>query len=127
MNKTKYWTWHMAAGVVLLFLLGLHMLIMHIGGIVHWFSPDGGEAISVKNSLSRDSSMAFTISYVFLLAVGLYHGLYGLRTILFELTFKPEAEKVVTGFLWILGLGLLGLGTWAAVIAHSVALLGTKG
>jgi len=127
MNKTKYWTWHMAAGVVLLFLLGLHMLIMHIGGIVHWFSPYGGEAISVKNSLSRDSSMAFTISYVFLLAVGLYHGLYGLRTMLFELTLKPTAEKVVTGILWVLGLGLLSLGTWVAVIAHSVAVLGARG
>ena len=26
MNATKYWTWHMGAGVILLFLLGSHML-----------------------------------------------------------------------------------------------------
>jgi len=127
MNATKYWTWHMGAGVILLFLLGSHMLIMHIGGIVHWFSPYGGEAISIKNSLFRDSSLYFTVSYVFLLSVGLYHGLYGLRTMLFELTLKPAVEKVVTFLLWILGVGLLGVGTWAAVTAHRAALLGLRG
>ena len=127
MDGTKYWTWHMAAGVILLFLLGLHMLIMHIGGIVHLFSPYGGEAISVKNSLARDSSLHFTVSYVLLLALGLYHGLYGLRTMLFELTLRPAAEKGITGFLWFLGLALLGLGTWAAFAAHGIALVGARG
>ena len=38
MRETKYWTWHMAAGVVILFLLGLHMTIMHVDGIAHLFA-----------------------------------------------------------------------------------------
>ena len=33
MRETRYWTWHMLAGVVIFFLLGLHMLIMHLGGV----------------------------------------------------------------------------------------------
>ena len=127
MSGTKYWTWHMAAAVVILVLLGLHMLVMHLGGTTHLFAPNGGDSVSVKNVLSRDSHLFFTVTYILLLAVGLYHGLYGLRTILFELTLKPAAETAVTVVLVILGFGLFGLGTWAAIAAHSFALAGGRG
>jgi succinate dehydrogenase / fumarate reductase membrane anchor subunit len=124
MRETKYWTWHMMAGVVILFLLGLHMLIMHLGGITHWFMPNGGEAVSRLNSLARDGNWFFTVTYILLLAVALYHGLYGLRTILFELTLKPVIEKAITVVLVVMGFGLWGLGTWAAFAAHVIARAG---
>jgi len=127
MGETKYWTWHMAAGVVILLLLGLHMLIMHMGGITHLFAPSPGEAVSKANSLFRDGYLFFTVTYILLLAVALYHGLYGLRTILFELTLKPAAEKAITVVLLLMGLGLLGLGTWGAVVAHAIAKAGVRG
>jgi len=127
MRETKYWTWHMAAGVVILFLLGLHMLIMHLGGITHLFAPEGGEAISKENSLFRDGQLFFTVTYILLLGTALYHGLYGLRTILFELTLKPAAEKAVSWVLLVAGLGLFGLGAWAAVAAHAIAAAGARG
>ncbi len=126
MNGTKYWAWHMAAGVVLLFLLGQHMVIMHIAA-AHWAAPYGTEADSVQNSLFRDGKLFFTVTYVLLLGTALYHGLYGLRTILFELTLKPAIEKTVTIVLVIVGLGLFGLGTWGAVAAHGLALAGARG
>ncbi len=127
MRETKYWTWHMAAGVVILGLLGLHMLIMHLGGIMHLFAPQGGEATDKANSLFRDGMPFFTVTYVLLLGVALYHGLYGLRTILFELTLKPVVEKAVTWVLLLLGLGLFGLGSWAAVAAHTLAVAAGRG
>ncbi len=127
MRETKYWTWHMAAGVVILFLLGLHMLIMHTGGTTHLFAPHGGEAISKENSLFRDGMLSFTITYILLLVVALYHGLYGLRTILLELTLKPAVEKAVSVVLVVVGLGLFGLGTWAAIAARGIAMAGARG
>ena len=127
MNGTKYWTWHMTAGVALLFLLGLHMLIMHMVGTAHWFAPYGTEADEMKNSLFRDGKLFFTVTYIFLLGIALYHGLYGLRTMLFELTLKPAVERTITAVLLVVGLGLFGLGTWAALAAHAVALAGAKG
>ena len=127
MRETKYWTWHMAAGVVILFLLGLHMVTMHLGGITHWFAPYGGEAISQANSLFRDSRLFFTVTYILLLGVALYHGLYGLRTILFELTLKPAVEKAISFVLLMVGLGLFGLGTWAAITVHTIAIAGIRG
>jgi succinate dehydrogenase / fumarate reductase membrane anchor subunit len=117
----------MAAGVVILLLLGLHMLIMHTGGITHLYSPNGGKSISRENSLARDGQLFFTVTYIILLGVALYHGLYGLRTILFELTLKPAVEKAVTVILLVVGLGLFGLGTWAAVVVHAIAAAGTRG
>jgi succinate dehydrogenase hydrophobic anchor subunit len=128
MNGTKYWTWHMAAGVVILFLLGLHMGIMHIGVAGAAFSTNvHEEAISKVNSLFRDGQLFFTVTYILLLAVALYHGLYGFRTILFELTLPPAVEKSVTVVLLVIGVGLFGLGAWAAVAAHGVALAGVRG
>lgn len=127
MNGTKYWTWHISAGVVLLFLLGLHMLIMHMVGTAHWSAPYGTEPDSLQNSLFRDGKLFFTVTYILLLGVALYHGLYGLRNILFELTLKPAIEETITVVLLVLGLGLFGLGTWAAVVAHGIALAGARG
>jgi len=127
MNGTKYWTWHMTAGVVLLFLLGLHMLIMHMVGTAHLFAPYGTEPDSLQNSLFRDGKLFFTVTYILLLGVALYHGLYGLRTILFELTLKPATEKTITVVLLVVGVELFSLGTWAAVAAHGIALAGARG
>ena len=127
MRETKYWTWHMAAGVIILFLLGLHMLIMHVGGITHLFAAHGGEATSRENSLDRDGSLFFLTTYILLLGVALYHGLYGLRTILFELTLKPAVEKAVGIVLLMAGLGLFGLGAWAALTTHTIAIAGARG
>ena len=127
MRETKLWTWHMAAGVVIALLLGQHMIIMHIGGITHLFVPFGGEAVSKANSLFRDGRMFFTVSYILLLGVALYHGLYGLRTILFELTLKPAVEKTISAVLLVLGLGLFGLGTWAAITVHAIANTAVRG
>jgi succinate dehydrogenase/fumarate reductase cytochrome b subunit len=127
MRETKYWTWHMAAGVVIFFLLGLHMTVMHLGGITHFFAPYAGEAVSKANSLFRDGSFFFTVTYVILLGVALYHGLYGLRTILFELTLKPAIEKAISIVLLVVGLGLFGLGTWAAIAVHAIAIAGARG
>lgn len=126
MRETKYWTWHMAAGVVIFVLLGLHMLIMHTGGITHWFNV-GGEAVSRASSELRDRMPFFTLTYIVLLGAALYHGLYGLRTILFELTLKPALERAVSVVLLVAGLGLFGLGTWAAIAAHALAVPGARG
>jgi succinate dehydrogenase hydrophobic anchor subunit len=98
-----------------------------MGGTLHLFAPHGSEAVSMENSQWRDSKVWFAITYILLLGVGLYHGLYGLRTILFELTLKPALEKSVTAVLLVIGLCLFGLGSWATWAAHAVALAGGKG
>lgn len=115
----------MVAGIAIFVLLGLHMSTMHLGGLTGLFVADKTqESVAMENSQARDAQMTMTIAYILLLGIALYHGLYGLRTILFELTLKPAAEKILTTVLLIIGLGLFGLGTWAAIVAHISASTG---
>ena len=124
MHETRYWTWHMAAGAAICVLLGLHMITMHLGGLTGLFVAHPAEqSISPANSQARDASLFLTVVYVLLLGTALYHGLYGLRTIVFELTLGPTMEKAVTTILVILGVGLFGFGAWVAVLAHNAALI----
>jgi succinate dehydrogenase hydrophobic anchor subunit len=121
-SETRYWTWHMAAGIAIFVLLGLHMATMHLGSLTGFLVADHTEhATSPANSQARDASLGLALAYIALLGLALYHGFYGLRTIIFELTLKPQTEKVVTAVLVIVGLGLFGLGAWAAIAAHSAA------
>ncbi|MCX8037731.1 MAG: hypothetical protein N3D11_11930 [Candidatus Sumerlaeia bacterium] len=119
MRETKYWTWHLAAGVLVLFLLGLHMAIMHLDSLLGvWvLNPSGGEAIAWANVLARSRMVAMIVVYIALLGAALYHGFYGLRTIVFELAIGPALQRVVTVGLWAAGLGLFVLGTVAAIAA----------
>ncbi len=128
MGETKLWTWHLIAGVVILVLLGLHMLTMHVGELTGLFVANRAVAPTAPvNSMARDSQLVFSIGYVLLLGVALYHGLYGLRNILLELTLPQAAEKVLTTVLVVIGLGLFGLGTWAAIASHTIALTTGRG
>jgi succinate dehydrogenase hydrophobic anchor subunit len=128
MGETKFWTWHLIAGVLILVLLGLHMVTMHIGELTGLFVVNTAvEPTAPINSMARDSHIGFSIGYILLLGVALYHGLYGLRNILFELTLPQGVEKVLTALLVVIGLGLFSLGTWAAIASHAVALAAGRG
>jgi len=115
MRETKYWTWHIIAGLLVLVFLALHMVIMHLDDLVRIFNPYTGEAIDWQNVLHRSQMIFFVITYIILLGAALYHGLYGARTILFELSLKPPVQKLVNVVFWIGGIGLFVLGTWAAI------------
>jgi succinate dehydrogenase hydrophobic anchor subunit len=123
MRETKYWTWHMFAGILILVLLGGHMVYTHMGELTGFMRTDkASDGISMQNSQARDAKSWFPAYFIVLLAIALYHGLYGLRTILFELCPHRGAQKTMTAFLLLLGLALFGLGSFAAVKAHNNAL-----
>ncbi len=114
MRDQRWWTWHVIASAVILVLLGLHMTIMHLDAIVGVFNPSGGHPVAWANVAARAKSGFFMTTYVLLLAAALFHGLYGLRNILFELNPAAGLKKAISLVLVVGGLGLFGLGTWAA-------------
>jgi succinate dehydrogenase hydrophobic anchor subunit len=123
MRDQKLWTWHVAAGLVILVLLGLHMVVMHLDAIVKVTSlnPAGGEPIAWKNVMARGRTAFFAVTYVLLLGAALFHGLYGLRNILFELNPQRGLKTALSALLVIVGLGLFVLGTWAATASFNLA------
>jgi succinate dehydrogenase / fumarate reductase membrane anchor subunit len=119
MSETPRWTWHMLAGVLIFFLLGLHMLTMHLDDIVGWFNPvEGKSSVHWDNVAARAGLISYTVIYIALLGAALYHGLYGLRTILFELGPGRGVRRTVNFLLLAVGLGLFAIGTWAAIAAY---------
>jgi succinate dehydrogenase hydrophobic anchor subunit len=123
MRDRTLWTWHLIAGLVILVFLGLHMTIMHLNSTFPTFNnPAGGEAESWLNVVWRMKSMFFAVTYVVLLGAALYHGLYGLRNILFELNPGSGLRTTINAGFWVVGLGLFGFGAYVALVAPGVAL-----
>jgi succinate dehydrogenase / fumarate reductase membrane anchor subunit len=116
MKTSITWTWHLLAGVALALLLGTHMFIMHLDDVFKFVGGDAAKAVSFAAVVERGKQISFMVSYVLLLAAALYHGLYGLRTIIFELTLAPRAEKAITRLFVVIGVALF---VYSAVVAIS--------
>jgi succinate dehydrogenase / fumarate reductase membrane anchor subunit len=121
MKETEYWVWHMFAGVMILILLGIHMITMHLGSLLGWFNPAGGDPTDWANLVARARQITYVILYVLLLAAALYHGLYGFRTILFELGLKAGSQRLVNILFVVAGISLFGLGAWVVAKFHFIA------
>lgn len=133
MRDQKLWTWHIIAGAVILVFLGLHMLTMHMEGVIKIESLNpasaasearGGEELSPiawPNVRARGVRTLYMLSYIVLLGAALFHGLYGLNNIIREANPAKWLQKAVTAVLLLLGVGLFVFGTWAAIVARAVA------
>lgn len=117
MRETKLWTGHMFAGVAILCLLGFHMAYTHVGTLLYGVDDN----ITKELSQVRDANVLYPVFFILMLGIALYHGLYGLRNILFELCSHPPAQKVMGTALLFLGIALFCLGSFAAVKAHKNA------
>ena len=121
MRDQRLWTWHLLAGLVIFVLLGLHMAIMHLDTLLGWFNPEGLKPIAWESVLQRARMGFFTVSYIVLLGAALFHGLYGLRNILFELGLARGTKGLVSVVLALGGAGLFVFGAWAAWTAGALA------
>ena len=59
MRDRTLWTWHVAAGVVILVLLGLHMAIMHLDQTLGLFGTPGAEPVEWESVAARAGSLFF--------------------------------------------------------------------
>jgi len=123
-RETKYWTWFLIAGGAVFVLLGLHMIVMHLDSFFGWFNASGSQPTDWENVQLRAKVAASALFYVLLLGFALYHGLYGLRTILFELNLGVKGQNVVNALAWVVGVVLFVFGSWAAVMIQMSARVG---
>jgi succinate dehydrogenase hydrophobic anchor subunit len=119
----KLWSWHVAAGIVILVLLGLHMAVMHLDEILKLpvLNPAGGEPTAWANVAARGKTVFFLVTYVLLLGAALFHGLYGLRNILLELNPRQGTRRLVSVLLVAAGAALFVLGAWSAAAGFTLA------
>jgi len=119
MRETAYWTWFIIAGIVILVFAGLHMVVMHLS-VLGVFNPEGGTVTDWGNVAFRSQNQFLAFTYIVLLGAVLFHGFYGLRTIVFELGPKKSFQDTFTVLLWIVGLILFGVGTYSAIAAKAL-------
>jgi succinate dehydrogenase / fumarate reductase membrane anchor subunit len=117
MRETKLWFLHIITAVVILFLLGSHIGIMHMGSILSHlgfnFSDHPTNSVEV---FERSRQVLFMIVYIALLGTALFHGLYGLRSIFYELSLPKALEKTIGRVLCVAGIALFLYGSYVAVL-----------
>ena len=108
-NAETFWTWSIkiAAGLLIIIILGVHFVINHAvapGGLLSY--------ADVVRYYQNPLIVAMEIVFlVFVVA----HALLGLRSILIDL--NPSA-RILRGASWVfaaLGLGAVGYGVWLAL------------
>lgn len=107
MHKTQGgWAWflHRVAGIGLVFALGIHFWV------THYASPT--EVITFGSVNIRLQSLLFIVVDWTLLSLGIFHGLNGLRNIIFDYSISEKAKHRVTWGLVIFGVTFFIYGAY---------------
>ena len=113
MRTTRFHLLHMFSGLVIAVLLGIHMVVIHLDAVLGFFGVDATEPTSWQSMIARSSHGIWAGIYIALLAVVLYHALYGLRGIILELTPSVKTGRIIT---WVLiGIGIIAF-IWGSYV-----------
>jgi succinate dehydrogenase hydrophobic anchor subunit len=115
MRESKLWFWHILSAIVILVLLGVHMGTMHLGAILSSIGIGSGDPVKSAEVFHRSQQLIYMVTYILLLGAGLFHGLYGLRSMLFELSLPKGLEKAIGSVCAIAGIVLFVYGSYVAV------------
>lgn len=116
MRGTRLWMLSIGAALVVLVLLGIHMAMMHLDGLLASVVPAWAAPLRWPPTLARARSLAFSAGYLLLLTTALYHGFYGLRTLLLELDRGPAWERGITVACWLVGGALWAFGSVTTIV-----------
>jgi succinate dehydrogenase hydrophobic anchor subunit len=116
MRESRLWFWHILSAVVILVLLGVHMGTMHLSELLHMAGIGSGDPVDSSQVFERSRQAVYMVTYILLLGTGLFHGLYGLRSIFFELSLSKALEKTIGGVIAVAGVALFLYGSYVAVV-----------
>ncbi|MCL6581948.1 MAG: hypothetical protein K6U08_10155 [Firmicutes bacterium] len=105
MNGAKgVWGWlgQRLTAVGLVLVLGTHLWVLH-------FAPEPA-ALTLAGVTIRLKALSYLLVDSFLLAFGLYHGLYGLRSVLLDYFPGERPARAITALCWVVGVAFLILG-----------------
>lgn len=114
MRESTFWSLFMIAGFILFVLLGVHLIGMHLSSL---FGVSYEEVISFASVKIRGHQSFYFLFYLIFLAAALYHGFYGLRTLILELGLREKTEKIASFIVIMVGLLFFAYGTYVLVLA----------
>lgn len=119
MRESNYWFISLVAGACMIVLLGVHLMLMHLGTLMAFLGIPAQEPLSYAAVAGRAKSITWVISYVALLGLALYHGLYGLRSILMEMR-SFQKSRASTWVLVIIGVAAFSFGSYVVIRAYTM-------
>ena len=121
MRESRLWFWHILSAVVILIVLGVHMGIMHLSELLHMAGIGSGDPVDSSQVFQRSRQAVYMVTYILLLGTGLFHGLYGLRSIFFELSLSRSLEKLIGSVLAVAGIALFLYGGYVAIVVFQTS------
>jgi succinate dehydrogenase / fumarate reductase membrane anchor subunit len=103
-RATTTWLWQVVTGVLLLFLLGLHVIANH-------FIVKGGLR-TFADVLAYLRNPVFLVLEALFLIVVASHAMLGIRAILLDLGISDRMERWLSRALTIVGVLTVGYGLW---------------
>lgn len=110
-----FWPWFFQriSGVLLIFLLVIHIWMGHFSGLRAVIDGRQEELVLYSIVEQRLAQGLFIFVDFSLLGLVLYHGLNGMRNILLEWPAAARQTKAMTLGLWTLGVFTFAYGAWA--------------
>ncbi len=121
--RGRYWVLNLLSGLAVFALLGWHMAVMHLNDLLGLAVSMPVVPLAWDQVLERGRSAAYAGTYVLLLGTALFHGFYGLHTILKEYWPGRVAGNLITACCWIAGGALFAVGTYATIAFRSASLV----
>ena len=118
LETSGFWPWFLqrASGFLLIFLVGVHMWMGHFSGLGDVIDGRREELVLYDVVKLRLTQTAFIFVDFALLALVLYHGLGGLRSVLLEWGPAARRSKGVSRGLLLLGVATFAYGAWVLLI-----------
>lgn len=118
LRDTRYWAVNVVSALAILIVLGVHMGLIHLDGLLGLINPAWVEPLAWDRVQARGASGWFTTTYVLLVGTALFHGLYGLHTILTEVWTSPRAAARIAAGCWVAGTVLFAVGAAGVLVFH---------
>src|SRR4030067_3539951 len=108
MREVHLKTLQYVAGIGIFFLVGLHLLISHLGS---------GEPEAWSSVSQRATSAGWLTIYILILVFGIYHVMHGVRGIILEFSLPQTAVKALNWTIVFIGVVILGFSVFILINA----------
>jgi|WetSurMetagenome_2_1015567.scaffolds.fasta_scaffold1654426_1 succinate dehydrogenase hydrophobic anchor subunit len=118
MKESTLWFLFILSGAVMVLLLAIHMAIMHLDSLLLYCGIGYKDVLNAQSVAQRSRMIFHVIVYMLLLASALFHGLYGLRSMIYELPLKEFYKKMTDVAVLLAGVLFFFWGAAAIIIGY---------
>ena len=116
MRESTLWLLHILTAVILVAAVGVHLSTF--SSIMGQGFDRGLEWVNV---VARGRNPFYAALYLVFLGAALYHGLYGLRSIILEVTRSPVIARLASVTLTALGVAAYLYGAYGVLVSLTLA------